>query len=200
MEATHLGRFDADGTVVSVAQWAPEPGVPLGARFVLEGDSVSARVLKTGRPARMDGYDDVPGVIAATVRGLGIRFSIGVPISVHGRTWGAMIATSHGPDPFPPGAEARLQDFTDLLATAISNASARDEVRSLADEQAALRRVATLVARETPQAERVPRDRRGGLRAARRRRGGDRALRGRPVPGRRGQRGTDRRPDPCRHA
>ena len=39
------------------------------------------------------------------------------------------------------------------MATAISNASAHDEVRVLADEQAALRRVATLVAQQTPQAE-----------------------------------------------
>ena len=39
------------------------------------------------------------------------------------------------------------------MATAISNASAHDKVRALADEQAALRRVATLVAQQTPQAE-----------------------------------------------
>src|SRR4051795_12036942 len=153
VEATHLGRFDPDGTVVSVAQWVPEPGVPIGARFPLEGDSVSARVLRAGRSARMDGYDEAPGVIAATVRGLGIRYSIGVPISVHGRTWGVMIATSRGGDPFPAGAEERLQEFTDLVATAISNASARDELRPLAAEQAALRRAATLVARQTPQGE-----------------------------------------------
>ena len=68
VDATHLGRYDPDGTVVSVAQWGSYPGVPLGARFPLDGDSVSARVLRTGRPARMDGYADAAGVIAATVR------------------------------------------------------------------------------------------------------------------------------------
>ena len=60
VDATHLGRYDADGTVVSVAQWGGYPGVPLGARFPLDGDSVSARVLRTGRPARMDGYERRP--------------------------------------------------------------------------------------------------------------------------------------------
>jgi PAS domain S-box-containing protein len=150
VDATHIGRYEADGTVVSVAQWGRYPGVPIGARFPLEGDSVSARVLRTGRPARMDGYDDAPGVIAATIRQIGIRFSIGVPISVEGRPWGVMIATSKDA-PFPAATESRLQNFTELVATAISNASAHDKIRVLADEQAALRHVATLVARAASQ-------------------------------------------------
>jgi PAS domain S-box-containing protein len=153
VDATHVGRYDGDGTVVSVAQWGSSPGVSVGARFPLEGDSVSARVLRTGRPARMDSYEDAPGVIAATIRQIGIRFSIGVPISVEGRTWGVMIATSKGAEPFPAETESRLQGFTELVATAISNATAHDKARVLADEQAALRRVATLVAQQPPQEE-----------------------------------------------
>ena len=46
-----------------------------------------------------------------------------------------------------PDAEARLCDFTDLVATAIANAQTRADLRVLAEQQAALRRVATLVAR-----------------------------------------------------
>jgi signal transduction histidine kinase len=41
----------------------------------------------------------------------------------------------------------RLAIFTELLATAIANSEARTEIERLAQEQAALRRVATLVAR-----------------------------------------------------
>jgi signal transduction histidine kinase len=111
---------------------------------------VSARVLRTGRPARIDAYTEASGVIAATVRELGIRCSIGVPVSVAGRLWGVMIATSKGPDPFSAEAESRLGAFTELVASAISNASAHAEVQRLADEQAALRRVATLVAHGAP--------------------------------------------------
>jgi signal transduction histidine kinase len=107
---------------------------------------VSARVLQTGRPARMDGYEDAPGVIAATIRQMGIRFAIGVPIFVEGRTWGVMTATSKGAEPFPAGTESRIAQFSELMATAIANTEARAEVARLADEQAALRRVATLVA------------------------------------------------------
>jgi PAS domain S-box-containing protein len=153
VDAAQLGRYDPDGTVVSVAQWGQYPGVPLGARFPLDGDSVSARVLRTGLAARMDSYHGVPGVIAATLRELGIRFAVGVPVSVTGRTWGVMTVTTKRAEPFPPGTESRLQDFTDLLATAIANAGARERVHVLAEEQAALRRVATLVAQQTPQAD-----------------------------------------------
>jgi PAS domain S-box-containing protein len=146
VDATHLGRYDGDHTVVNVAQWGSYPGVPIGARLPLEGDNVSGRVLRTGRPARMDDFEDAPGVIAATVRQLGIRSTIGVPIAVEGRIWGVMTATSKGAEPFPAETALRLQDFTELVATAISNATAYDKLRVLADEQAALRRVATLVA------------------------------------------------------
>jgi GAF domain-containing protein len=41
--------------------------------------------------------------------------------------------------------ETRLADFTGLLGTAIANAESREALAELADEQAALRRVATLV-------------------------------------------------------
>jgi signal transduction histidine kinase len=145
VDATHLGRFEGD-TVVSVAFWGRYAGVPLGARFPLDGDSVSARVWRTGRPGRMDGYDGVSGAIAATLRELGIRSAIGVPVSVEGRTWGVMTATSMQEAPLPAAIESRLQGFTELLATAIANAEARAEVARLVEEQAALRRVATLVA------------------------------------------------------
>ena len=83
----------------------------------------------------------------------GIRSSVGVPISVDGRVWGVMIAASTRAEPLPPGAETRLAGFTELAGTAIANAQARLELRNYAAEQAALRRVATLVARAAPPEE-----------------------------------------------
>jgi signal transduction histidine kinase len=78
---------------------------------------------------------------------LDIRAGVGVPISVEGRLWGVMIVASTHDQPLPAGTEARLAGFTELAATAIANAQAKVELRGFADEQAALRRVATLVAR-----------------------------------------------------
>ena len=49
--------------------------------------------------------------------------------------------------PLPPDTETRLASFTELVATAIANTESRAALARLAEEQAALRRVATLVAR-----------------------------------------------------
>jgi len=65
---------------------------------------------------------------------------------VEGRLWGQIGAGSTGERPLPPDTEARLADFTELVATAIANAESRAGLARLAQEQAALRRVATLVA------------------------------------------------------
>ena len=75
-----------------------------------------------------------------------MRSAVATPIIVEGRLWGAMIAGQHARRAPPPDTESRIAQFTELMATAIANAEARAEVARLADEQAALRRVATLVA------------------------------------------------------
>jgi signal transduction histidine kinase len=78
---------------------------------------------------------------------------VGVPIIVDGRLWGAAIVGSTTSEPMPADTETLLADFAHLVATAIANAAtrvelqaSRDELQVLADQQAALRRVATLVA------------------------------------------------------
>ncbi|CAN5314351.1 hypothetical protein BH18ACT12_BH18ACT12_21000 [soil metagenome] len=79
-------------------------------------------------------------------RELGLRSSVGAPIIVDQRLWGVMIASSKGDAWLPEAAESRIAAFTELLATAIANAEGRAGLALLAEEQAALRRVATLVA------------------------------------------------------
>jgi signal transduction histidine kinase len=85
---------------------------------------------------------------------LSIRSSVGSPIIVEGQVWGAVFV--HSKDPARPLArdtEGRLTSFAELVATAMSNAQARAEVHRLAVEQAALRRVATMVVHERPAVE-----------------------------------------------
>jgi GAF domain-containing protein len=103
-------------------------------------------VAETGKPARVDGYDDASGEAAEIARRFGWTSSIAAPVIVEGRVWGVMLVATQRAEPFPAGAEERLAAFTDLVATAVANAQAHDEVRRFGDEQAALRRVATLVA------------------------------------------------------
>jgi signal transduction histidine kinase len=78
-----------------------------------------------------------------------MRATVGVPISVEDRVWGVMLAVSRR-DPLAAGTEVRLAGFTELVATGIGNAQARMDLRRFADEQAALRRVAVLVAEKAP--------------------------------------------------
>jgi signal transduction histidine kinase len=96
----------------------------------------------------MDDFASASGS-AAKAREFGVRAGVGVPISVEGRLWGVVTVGSTG-GPLPAGTEARLAGFTELAATAIANAEARMELRGFAEEQAALRRVATLVAHAAP--------------------------------------------------
>jgi GAF domain-containing protein len=148
VDVTHIGRYEADNTVTGVASWsAAGDHMPAGTRASLEGKSVSALVLRTGGPARVDSYDDVSGPIAAALRDLGVRSSVGAPVVVDGRLWGVAVASSKEEEPLPSDTESRIGAFTELVATAISNAEARVELSRLVEEQAALRRVATLVAR-----------------------------------------------------
>jgi signal transduction histidine kinase len=104
-------------------------------------------VVRTGRAARIDSHDGVIGPEAERIRDAGIGSIVGAPIVIDGHLWGAAIIGTTNRKQLSPDAEARLCDFTDLVATAIANAQTRADLRVLAVQQAALRRVATLVAR-----------------------------------------------------
>jgi signal transduction histidine kinase len=149
-----IGRYDADGSTTVLATsgdievWA-RAGFEVGSRWPLDGPSVARRVLDTGLPATISHYSQLSGTIAASVRPAPNPSWVGVPITVEGKTWGVVCACTSGITraDLPVGIESQLARFTKLVATAVSNAQARDDLRSLADEQAALRRIATLVAR-----------------------------------------------------
>jgi signal transduction histidine kinase len=155
-------RYEPDGAATLLAAYdAPDAKkMPVGMRFTLEGDNIAAMVLHTGAAARMDSHDHAAGSAAAQIRELDLKGGVGAPIIVDGRLWGAAIVGTSRPEPLPADTEARVADFADLFATAIANAAtraelevSRDELRVLAEQQAALRRVATLVAREVAPTE-----------------------------------------------
>jgi PAS domain S-box-containing protein len=145
-------RYETDGTATVIAS-LDEINFPVGSNWAPEGPTIITSVLQTGRAARVDSYEEITGALAARIRDAGINSAVGVPITVDRKTWGAMIAVSPGSEPLPDETEARLSRFTELVAAAISNAQARGDLRRLADEQAALRRIAMLVAREARPAE-----------------------------------------------
>jgi signal transduction histidine kinase len=101
IEDTALLRYEADGMATVVVNRI-QGGVrtPVGARVRLEG----------------------------TMTPLGFHSGIGSPIVVEGRPWGALVAVSRRADSLPVDAEARMNEFTELIGTAISNIQARADL------------------------------------------------------------------------
>ncbi|MBV9805108.1 MAG: GAF domain-containing protein, partial [Solirubrobacterales bacterium] len=141
-----VGRYDVDG-VAFVGGWSrdAEPRF-VGRRVSIGGENVTTRVFETGKPARVDSIPEDPAPATRLARELA-RSSAGAPITVEGRLWGVIIVGSLQPRELPSGIEYQLAAFTDLVAAAVASADAREELRHVAEAQAALRRVATLVVR-----------------------------------------------------
>ena len=125
-----LVRYDPPGTLEVAGTWTSTGGpapAPVGGRLPVGGHNVTTLVHQTGR-ARIDDYDPVSGTIGQVATDWGLRSSVGVPVSVEGRLWGAMVAAFTHPEHLPGDTETRLAGFTGLVATAIANAGAQAEV------------------------------------------------------------------------
>jgi signal transduction histidine kinase len=136
-----------------IGEWSAGGAEFDGYVFPYGGDTITARVVDTGEPARVDSAADLHTEFGKRRwTEVGLQASIGAPITIDGKVWGVVTAsrTREG-DPFPPAAEHRLGDFAALVAQAIVNAEARRETAELVAEQSALRRIATLVAGGKPQ-------------------------------------------------
>ena len=139
-------RFVApDGSSEIVALDGAPASFEVGMRAPGSGDGAVHRVWRTGRATRIDDLGAMSGQWPRMASRFGFSTSAGVPILLQGALWGALIVA--GREPMPPAIESHLAHFAELVSTAISAAQARAELRVLADEQAALRRVAEHVAR-----------------------------------------------------
>ena len=144
-----LFRYEREG-VATVIAGAGKVSSYLGRHWPCPaGDpGLVASLQRTGQPLRIDDYTQIRSAISGPAKELGIGMAAGVPVIVGGRVWGAVVvAAGHERPPLPADTLDRLSAFTELMATAIANSDARTEIERLAQEQAALRRVATLVAR-----------------------------------------------------
>jgi PAS domain S-box-containing protein len=127
VDAIGMLRFEPNEAATLVAQsetpWDPPP---LGTCFTLEGENIIASVHRTGQAARMDDWESATGSVAAMANALGVRSAVASPVVVEGRLWGTMVAATNQSKPLPADTESRIVEFTELLATAISNAESRE--------------------------------------------------------------------------
>ena len=117
-----LWRYETSGEIIVVAAAADPAALarwPLGTRIPVEGNTLAALVQRSGRPARIDSYDNVAGSVAARVRAVGVRAAVGVPIIVNGRVWGLAAVGSLPPRPMPCDTELRIGRFAELIAAAV---------------------------------------------------------------------------------
>jgi PAS domain S-box-containing protein len=155
VESAILVRFDDDGlSTVMAHSLGQDTPLAAGTRLPIRNTGATAELRRTRRPARRDGITDLPGrsgPLADVARSLGITGAANAPIVVEGRVWGYTGIMWREP-PFPD-IEARMVRFTELAGTAIADADSRAQLdlsrirlAQVAAEQAALRRVAMLVA------------------------------------------------------
>jgi signal transduction histidine kinase len=141
-------RYEPDGTVAVVGWWGP-PGmnVPLGTKLTVAGEDVAASVVQNGQPIRTDRFEGPEGSVGACFRQLGVRLGIGAPITLEGRLWGVAVAATSQPGRLPADSEWYIAALVALVGAAVA------DLQQIADEHAALRRVAMLVACSATSAE-----------------------------------------------
>jgi GAF domain-containing protein len=144
---TAIIRFEHDPPTNVIVGISKETGLPIGTRWPLQQEMASGIAYRTGRSARVGAIDwtghPEPDVAKAALR-FGVTVQVACPIIVKGDLWGVVLLNAG--EELPRDTEQRLEKFTELVTTAIANAEAGIAVRAAADEQGALRRVATLVA------------------------------------------------------
>ena len=125
-DVTWLRRYLPGPATASIAAFAAGQRLPPEEPRPLGGHNIATLVHKTGRPTRVQGSDwllrDGKGQV------LPITSGVGVPVVVAGNLWGVMAVASSTETPLPPDTEARLAAFTELIAMAIANAEAHDEL------------------------------------------------------------------------
>jgi signal transduction histidine kinase len=123
-------HYDGAHTARVVGAWSEDgnPRFPVGASLDLDGDTVVAKVLRSGSPQRVDRYEEASGTLAQTVRSFGYRAAVAAPVTVGGRLWGVLAAATASDDGLPEGLERRLCDFAELVAQALANADAHEKL------------------------------------------------------------------------
>ena len=100
----------------------------MGATLDLDGDTVVAKVLRSGSPNGWSATRRRAGRWPKTVRSVGYRAAVAAPVMVGGRLWGVLVAATASEDALPEGLEQRLCDFAELVAQALANADAYEKL------------------------------------------------------------------------
>jgi signal transduction histidine kinase len=126
-DVTRIIRREPDGTATLVGGTGSDDRPRSLGRA--EPGLATAEVFRTGRTARIDDDSGVSSEVATRWLGAAASFrsAVASPVVVAGGLWGTIVAISLG-GPLPQETERRMDEFTELLAIAIANASSRTEL------------------------------------------------------------------------
>src|SRR2546427_8351100 len=130
LEARTAGtvRFDENCGVI-VGRWNDGEGAGIEVGTLVPYSDPDSPVYRASHEGgRIDDYADVPGEAARLTRLAGYRSAVMAPITAGGRLWGTLSVFSASTDHFPPDAQQRLADFTNLVALALESAEAHDQL------------------------------------------------------------------------
>ena len=123
-------QYDGDRTATVVGTWSHDGRVsfPVGATLDLDGDTVVAQVLRTGKAQRLERYAQASGTLAQKLHEFGYGGAVAAPVHVGGRLWGVLVAATAMDEAPRDGLEQQLCDFAELVAQALANADAYEQL------------------------------------------------------------------------
>jgi PAS domain S-box-containing protein len=128
-DATRLLRFDEDGAASIVAGYgASDPALDIGARMTLDRSQIWGQVARDGAAVRTDHLEASSDPLAQSLGQLGASAAVAAPIVVSGRVWGVIVAAFQRTEAVHADTEARIAQFTELVATAVANADSTAEL------------------------------------------------------------------------
>jgi signal transduction histidine kinase len=129
-ELATLFRYEDEDTVRMLSIWTAD-GADLETpeTWNVEELGLSRTAAAENWPGRVDDWTQFSGPLAQFVRDdAGVTSSVSSPIVVEGQLWGALAVHTTQDEQLPPDTEANLEEFTELVATAIANTQARGEL------------------------------------------------------------------------
>jgi signal transduction histidine kinase len=130
VKTTDMIRYEDDHFATVVGSWTGNdtPSFPVGERVPVEGETVTAKLYRSGLPERVDDYAAVESELAERLREFGIHSVVGAPIYVAGRLWGALMVSSERAHAFPAETEVRISSFAELITAALADVDAREQL------------------------------------------------------------------------
>ncbi len=119
---------DEQGLIVGAWSLADALPVPPGSLVKIDPETAAGRVYRTGQPESGGPFEGTADSLAHRLSRLGYRSSLAAPILVAGNVWGALGIASLRAEEFPEHSTRRLESFAELVAQALANADAREQL------------------------------------------------------------------------